>query len=129
MGVMHKNTPTSGLTNPAAAAETVVYTAPAIQAGSGEGPVGITGTINLTPGTAATGCIIRVRAGGLTGAILGGSPSHTVVAGAAQSISFGATDTSDFLQQPGGGQYVVTVQMTAATGATTINSLDVEVVT
>ena len=129
MGVMHKNTPNSGFSNPAAAAETVVYTSPALVAGSGEGVIGISGTINLTPGTGATACVVRVRAGTLTGTLLGASPSHTVAAGAAQSVSFGATDNSDFLQQAGGGSYVVTVQMTGATGSTTINVLDVEVIT
>lgn len=129
MGIMHKNTATAGLSNPAAAAETVVYTTPAILTGQGDGAIGITGTINLTPGTAATQCIVRVRQGSLAGPLVGASPVHTVAAGAAQSISFGVTDTTPFTEQPGGGVYVVTVQMTSATGSTTVNVLDVEVIT
>jgi len=127
MPFMHKNTPSSGLTNPAAAAETVVYTTPALVAGVGQSPVDISGTINITPGTAATAAIVRVRQAGLTGTLLSASPSHTVVAGAPQSISFGATDATTYLQSVGGGVYVVTLQMTAATGATTVNALDVGV--
>jgi hypothetical protein len=126
---MHKNTATSGLSNPAAAAETVVYTTPNILTGQGDGAIGITGTINLTPGTGATAATVRIRQGSLTGPIVGGSPAHTVAAAAAQSISFGVTDTTPFTEQAGGAPYVVTVQMTGASAATTINVLDVEVIT
>jgi hypothetical protein len=128
MGIMHKNTATSGLTNPGAAAETVVYTTPAIQSGVAGSPVGITGTVNLSPGTSATQAIIRVRQGGLAGTLVGGSPVHTVAAGAAQSISFGVTDTSGWTEQAGGGVYVVTVQMTGGAATTTMNVLDIEVI-
>lgn len=132
MGLHLKQTATSGFTNPAAAAETAVYVTPVLPAvgpaeAPGVTPVGISGTINLTPGTAATGATIRVRQGnGLGGAVVSAAaPLHTVAAGAAQSISFGATDATGYLQ--GGGQYTITVQMTAATGATTINLVDAEV--
>lgn len=129
---MHfKQTATTGLTNPAAAAETAVFVTPVLAPtgpaeAPGQNPVSITGTINLTPGTTATGATIRVRQGnGVAGALVGAAPVHTVAAAAPQSISFGATDNSGYLQ--GGGQYTITVTMTAATAATTINMVDAEV--
>lgn len=132
MGLHFKGTPTSGFSNPAAAAETAVFTTPVLPpigpAGApGSVPVNISGTVNLTPGTSATAATIRVRQGsGLTGPIVAGAaPVHTVAAAAPQSISFGATDTTGYLQ--GGGQYTVTVQMTGGAAATTINMLDMEV--
>lgn len=129
MGIAHKNTASGGgVSNPSLAAETVVYTTPAIQMGAGEGPVGITGTLNVVPGTGTTAVVIRVRQGNVTGPLVGVALTHTVAAGAVQSVSFGATDTGDFLQQPGGGQYVVTAQQTGGTANGTTNAVDVEVV-
>lgn len=127
MGVMHKNTVNSG-TAPANAAETVIYTTPAIQTGQGDGLVGITGTVNITPGTSTTAVVLRVRQGGLTGTLVGFSPSHAVAAGAAQSISFGASDASGWTEQAGGGVYVVTAQQTGGAANGTINLVDVEVI-
>lgn len=126
MGMLHKNT-----TNPAASlvttAETVVYTTPNLMSGIPQQlPVGIEGTINVTPGAAATGITIRVRQGSLAGPIVGQSPLHTVAAAAPQSISFGATDNTPFLE--GGGVYVVTAQQTAATGNGTVNMVDIGVI-
>lgn len=127
MGVMHKNTVTAGLPNTGNTAETVIYTTPALSVGQGDGAVGISGTLNITPGASATGVTIRIRQGGLTGPLVGGSPLHTVAAGAAQSITFGATDFTGFLEQVNGGSYVVTAQQTAGAAAGVVNLLDVEV--
>lgn len=126
MGQMHKNTVT-GMANPATNVETVVYTTPAFQVGPGYNAVGIQGTVNITPGVGATAVVIRVRQGGLTGPVVGFAPSHTVAAGSPQSITFGATDVSTFLEQAGGGTYVVTVQQTGATGNGTTNMVDIQV--
>ena len=128
MGVNHKNTSTAGNPAPATNAETVIYTTPAILTGPAGPPVGITGTVNITPGTGTTAIILRVRQGSLTGTLVGGSPSHTVAAGAAQSISFGVTDTTQFTQQAGGGVYVVTAQQTGGTANGTTNVVDIEVI-
>ena len=132
MGLHLKQTATSGFNNPAAAAETAVYTTPVLPAvgpaeAPGVTPVGISGTVNLTPGTGATGATIRVRQGNGTGGTLvsNASPVHTVAAAAPQSISFGATDATGYLQ--GGGQYTITVQMTGASAPTAINLVDAEV--
>jgi hypothetical protein len=126
MGIMHKNTVAG--TNPGASAETVIYTTPAVQTGAGMTPVGIAGTVNITPGTGTTALVIRVRQGSLTGALVGIAASHTVAAGAPQSISFGATDLTQFTEQAGGGAYVITAQQTGGTGAGTSNMVDVEVI-
>lgn len=129
MSILHRNTASGGaVTNPAASAETVIYTTPAVQAGAGVGAVGISGTVNITPGTSTTAIIIRIRQGSLTGALVGVSPSHTVAAAAPQSISYGAADTSSFIEQSGGGVYVVTAQQTGGTVAGTTNSVDIEVI-
>jgi len=129
MGVAHKNTASgAGVSNPATSAETVIYTTPALQMGQGEGSVGITGTVNVTPGTGTTAIVLRVRQGTLTGPLLGVALTHTVAAGAVQSITFGATDNTDFLQQPGGGVYVITAQQTGGTANGTTNAVDVEVI-
>lgn len=129
MGIMHKNTASgAGVVNPGASAETVIYTAPAVQTGAGAGPIGISGTVNITPGTGTTAIVIRVRQGSLTGPLVGVASTHTVVAGSPQSISFGATDFSTFTEQVGGGVYVVTAAQTGGTGAGTTNMVDIEVI-
>jgi hypothetical protein len=103
----------------------VVYTTPLLVAGQGATVTGISGTVNVTPGTAATGITVRVRQGSLTGPVVGASPLHTVAAAAPQNISFGASDFSTFLESPN--QYVITIQQAAATGNGATNMVDVEV--
>lgn len=129
MGMHLKQTAVAGFTNPAAAAETAVYTTPVMQPmgpAATQNPVSISGTINLTPGTAATAVVVKLRQGvGVGGAQVGPSYTHTVAAAAPQSITFGFTDSTGFLE--GGGQYTLTVTVTSATGATTINAVDFEV--
>lgn len=127
MGSMHKNTTNTGLGNLTTASESVIYTTPAFSIGPGMTGVRITGTVNITPGTAATAITIRVRQGSLTGPLVSPAAAHTVVAGAAQSISFGATDTTEFTEQAGGGAYVITGQQTSASANGTANLMDVEV--
>lgn len=128
MGVMHKNTTLPGTSIPTTT-ETVIYTTPSFQVGPGQIGIGITGTINITPGTAATSVILRVRQGSLTGPVVSGAaPAHAVSAGAAQSISFGVTDMTTFTEAaPNGGAYVLTAQQVSATGNGTANIVDVEV--
>jgi hypothetical protein len=126
MGIMHKATATSGLTNTANTAETVMYTTPTLTIGQGDGAVGVSGTLNFTGGTSATALTIRIRQGSLTGTLVGGAPVHTIAAGAPQSISFGGTDSSPYLE--GGGVYVITGQQTAGAAAGVPNLLDIEVI-
>lgn len=134
MGLHFKATPTTGLVNPpASAAETAVFITPVLPAvgpaeAPGSNPVGISGTINITPGTGNTAIVIRIRQGsGVNGTVVGPVQTHTVAAAAPQSISFGATDATGYLQ--GGGQYTITISATGATGAGTTNFVDVEVLT
>lgn len=132
MGLHFKQTPVTGFTNPAAAAETAVFVTPALPAtgaanAPGSIPISISGTINLTPGTSATAATVRIRQGsGIGGTQISAAPVHTVAATSPQSISFGATDATGYLGAPGG-QYTVTVQMTGGAATTTINMLDLEV--
>lgn len=128
MGVMHKNTTLPGTSLPTTT-ETVIYTTPSFQVGPGQVGIAITGTVNITPGTSATGVILRVRQGSITGPVVSGAaPSHAVSAGAAQSISFGVTDMSTFTEAaPSGGAYVLTAQQVGATGNGAANVVDVEV--
>lgn len=100
-------------------AETVIATtvARAVNAPGSQGQY-IDGMINITPGTAATAVVIRVRAGnGLSGAVIGGPETHTVAAGANQSIPYAQIDGTTVGQV----QYTLTVQQTAATGNGSIN--------
>lgn len=133
MGIMHKNSASSGLTNPGASAETVVYTTPLIQVGpTGPlvNPIDISGTLYLTAGTGTTAVVIRCRQGSLSGPQVGPSETHTLAAGASAAISFGFTDLTTFLEAaPAGGAYVITVQQTGGTGAGTANAIDVKVMT
>ena len=102
--------------------ETVVAVLPALgEALPGGGGFLISGIVNLTPGTAATGVIMRVRAGSTTaGAQIGNADTHTVAAAAAQNIPFYALDGAG---PRAGNQYCVTAQQVAATGNATVNDV------
>lgn len=132
MGIMHKNSSSSGLSNPGASAETVVYTTPALQigpVGPPTNPIDISGSLFVTAGTGTTAVVIRCRQGGVTGTQVGPSFTHTLAAGNSAGISFGFTDLSTFLEQVNGGSYVITVQQTGGTGAGTANAIDIKVMT
>lgn len=131
MGIMHKNS-TSTLTNPGASAETVVYTTPSMAigpVGPPANPIDISGTFIVTPGTSTTAVVVRCRQGGLTGPLVGPALTVTVTAGNATAISFGFTDTSTYLEEVGGGFYVITAAQTSGTVAGTSNALDIKVMT
>lgn len=131
MPLLFKTTASGGsVTNlPASSAETVIYTTPLMAIGPGAVAVDVKAVANLTPGTANTAIVLRVRQGGLTGTVVGVAATHTVAAGAPQSIAIAATDASGYLGQVNGGQYVITGSATAATGAGTTNFVDVGVST
>lgn len=132
MGIMHKNSASSGVVNPGASAETVVYTTPVMAigpVGPNVIPIDVSGTLYLTPGTGTTAVVIRCRQGSLTGPLIGPAITHTLAAGASGAISYGFTDTSTFLEQTGGGVYVITAQQTGGTGAGTTNGIDIKVMT
>lgn len=130
---MHKNTTNAGLTNPAVSAETVIYTTPVVAigpVGPPANPIDISGTAFITPGTGATGITLRCRAGGLTGPMVSQALAFPAVAGTPAALSYGFTDVSTFLEQVGGGQYVITATQTGAPSAGgTSNNLDIKVMT
>lgn len=104
-----------------AAAETLIATGPSIPE---QNPVGqgvcVRGFLNITPGTATTAVVIRVRQGtALTGTLVGLAQTHTVTAGAPVSIPYEALDPT--LNNLAGAQYTLSVQQTSGTAAGTVN--------
>lgn len=101
-------------------AETVAVVLPAL----GEAvPVGmgflISGYVNFSGGTTGTTVQIRVRQGTTTGGTqVGTTDTHTIVAGAPQSIPFAQLFGGP---APAGNQFCVTVQNPAATANGVIN--------
>lgn len=74
---------------------------------------------NILVGTGATALTFRLRANSLTGAIIPTTLTETVVAG--QTINASAVWLDATLAYPTGILYVVTAQMTAASGNSTVN--------
>lgn len=94
------------------------------EGGSGNSGNGIliSGIVNISPfGTGSTLCTVRIRQGtGITGAIVNDPIVRTVTAGTSVDISIMAIDNSRWTAQAGGGTYTLSVQMTGATGNSTI---------
>ncbi|HEV2353199.1 MAG TPA: hypothetical protein VGR89_03065 [Puia sp.] len=127
---MFKTTGTGGMSNPSLAAETIVFTTPQMATGQAglANPVSIEGTLYLTAGAGTTAIVLRLRQTGLiTGPLVQALPAVTVVAASNYGLSFGFTDTSGFLDQLGGGGYVLTAQQTGGTGNGTSLGLDMAV--
>lgn len=126
MPVVYQNATTAGLANPAAAAETVVFSS-ALLGPTGPGTpngIGITGWVNLLAGTGTTAVVVRVRQGNTTGgAQQGPSVTQTLAAGSTGTVPFAGVDFSNYSDNPTGYQYCVTVQQTGGTGAGTTNSV------
>lgn len=99
-------------------------------AGAGQG-VTINGLVNIAPiGAGTTLGTVRVRQGNLTGPVVGGaagSITQSLVAGNSAEITYAALDTSRWCAQNGGGVYVVTIQMTGATGNSTVQPVTCDV--
>src|SRR5215469_11451653 len=132
MGIMHKNSTSVAVSNPAASAETVIYTTPSISigpTGTALTPIDISGSIDVTTGTGASAIQIRCRQGSLTGIQVGPVLQNNQGAAIRQITSFGFTDTTTFLEAAGGGVYVITVQQVSGTGAGTTNAIDIKVMT
>lgn len=112
----------------AASAVTVVTTAETVlatigpfnenqAAGFAQG-VAFDGNVNMTVGTGGTLATLRIRNGGLTGALVGVAQAQTVAAGNQVNIPISELDPT--LVQVGV-SYVVTVQLTAASANSTAN--------
>lgn len=97
--------------------------------GTGQG-VTISGVLAVLPGTASTFATVRCRQGSITGPEVGGASGHwtvPVTAGNNIPIPFEFLDTTRFPAQVGGGVYVITVQMTAATANSTVQPIVVDI--
>lgn len=132
MSLMFKTTATgAAVTNPAAAAETVLFSSPVLTSGPSEAPgagqpTDIKGVINLTAGAGTTAVVIKLRQGNTTaGPQVGPSVTHTLAAAASAQIAYSFSDNSGAMQ--GGIQYSVTATQTGGTGAGTTNMVDMAV--
>lgn len=122
---------------PANANETALINTPVLQAalpgafGQPSGvavpqPVKISGVINILAGAGVTAIVVRVRQGiGIAGAVVGAAMTLTLAAGSTGAFAFSVEDNTGFVEA--GGNYTVTVAQTGATGASTINTFDLEV--
>lgn len=99
--------------------ETVLATIPNISAQAG-GAVDLEAILDITPGTAATGVVLRIRRGiDGTGALVGSNVQPAVVAGTRIVLPL---NVSDLLPNDVAGQsYVFTAQQQSATGNGTAN--------
>lgn len=94
-------------------AETVVCTTNAIDVTQEGDQVIIEGFAQIATGAAATGVIIRVRRGGLTGPQVGQAGQQA--SGAGVGVQLG-TQVDDIPPESAGLVYVLTIQQQAATG-------------
>lgn len=115
----------AGVSSPAA--ETVILTTPVISAAPGL-QVRISGMVDVTEGTGGTAYVIRCRQGTTTaGALVGQALTDSLAAASSEIGGFAFDDSSGFLGQAGGGQYVITVAETSASVAGTVISAEMQV--
>lgn len=127
MGLLYKAQFNSGFGAPATTSETVVFTTPILQIGSGVPFVHIVCTVNYTPGTGTTLSAWRLRQGSLiTSPAIPFAYQPSTPAASVYQLSFSWTDISGYLQ--GGAVYSLTAQQTGATGNGQINILDIGVI-
>ena len=101
------------------AVETVVLTTGGIDTTPNQSRVLITGIIAITPGTAATAVVVKVRRGSATtGTEVGTVTSQTGAGGAPRVIPYHVEDAPG---EVAGEQYVVTVTETGATANGTVS--------
>jgi hypothetical protein len=100
--------------------ETVVVTLPNVSTQAGNN-VDLEGLIDITPGTGATGVVLRIRRGiDGTGPVVGSNVQPAVVAGTRAVETINASD--QLPTDVAGQSYVLTAQQQAATGNGTVNS-------
>lgn len=102
-------------------AETVIYTSPALAVGIAALGIWFSGDVQATWGAGAASVTIRLRATNVSGAIIDTTVAQPVTAAASSQVPFNLLDLSEIAAQPGGQVYVITVQIGAATGNTTVN--------
>jgi hypothetical protein len=119
----------TGTTTLTTTTETVAATIaapPELQSPSNGQGLLVSGTVNVTGGTATTTVTVRVRQGSLTGAVVGDALVNTVVAATApDTYAYQAIDPT--LTYLNGETYVVTVQLAGATANGSVNYADIGV--
>ena len=109
------------------AVETVVLTMAGIDTTPNQSRVLITGIVAITPGTAATAVVVKVRRGTTTaGAEIGTVESQTGAGGAPRVIPYHVEDVPG---EVAGQEYVVTVTETSATADGTVSVVTSSVTT
>ena len=109
------------------AVETAVLTTGGIDTTTNESKVLITGIVALTPGTAATAVIIKVRRGTtVAGVEVGTLTSQVGTAGAPRVVPYHVEDVPG---EVAGQQYVVTVTETSATANGTVSTVTCTITT
>ncbi len=87
----------------------------------------IEGVLNITTGAGTTAVVVKCRrrdaTGGITGAQVGTSQTHTLAAGASANIAFEFIDPS----APTADGYTITVTQTAGTAPGTVNEIVAQV--
>ena len=119
------NTTSAAAVTTGGATETAVLTTSGNNVDTVQKKVSIIGFLNITPGTSATACVIKIRRNTVSGTQVGTTESPIDVAATSQTISFGATDT------PGESAnlvYVVTVTETSAGANGTVNVVQATVI-
>jgi hypothetical protein len=118
-------TSTAAAVTDSGSSEKIVLTCAAVNVDTVQKTVAITGFLNLTPGTSATACVVRIRRNTVSGTQVGTTESPIEVATVSQSIPFGATDTPG---ESAGLVYVVTTQNTNGSGNGTVNIIQATVI-
>lgn len=105
--------------------ETIVLTCAPVIVDQIQKTVSISGFLNITPGTNATACVVKIRRNTVTGTQVGTTESPIDVAATSISIPFGATDTPG---ESAGLVYVVTVAETSGTVNGTVNIVQATII-
>jgi hypothetical protein len=106
---------------------TTIVTTPVVNAGGGlaqNTQVNVSGTINLTPGTATTSVTVALQSNGVTTDIAVQTP---VTAAVPVSIPFAFNDLSNNSLKLPGSTLSILLTQNAATGNGTVNAVNVEV--
>lgn len=99
-------------------AETIIVTSPQVEIVKDNGFVWIWAAAALLPGTNSTAVALRIRKGTtLTGTIVGNPQAATVTAGNQFNTGYATVDTYALA---GNVQYVLTMQLTAASANSTV---------
>ena len=109
------------------ATETAILTTGGIDTTPQQERVLITGIVSVTPGTAATAIVVKVRRGsGVSGAEVGSTETQTGAAGTSQVVSFHVEDNPGEVE---GEQYTITVTETSATAPGTVSVVTCSITT